>query len=367
MTSTILDSKEILFLSEVKGLGLHRIESVLKNGFSFDELIKLKPYEWGFISGISPDNLYRSFHENLQNKRLWELIHKTFEKSDKLIFYWDDQYPDQLRRVYSPPVYLSCKGNYSLLTQKQIAIVGTRNPTNYGKQAAELFSQHISKSDHIITSGLAKGIDAIAHNTALKNNVPTVAVLGSGIDRIYPSINRNLYFNILRENGLVISEHLYNAKPDAVNFPLRNRIIAGLVQSTIVIEAGLKSGAVITANISADLGKTVYAVPGNIFSSNSDGCNLLIQEGALILTQYDDFIVNSYEHKLSPEEKLDLGSLNEIEAQIINELRLGPRHVDQLSNHLKISASDLLISLLNLEMKSLISEVNSRIFELQIS
>lgn len=365
MKTLKLSPYDILFLSEIKGLGLNRIQSIIKNDLTISELSKFKAIDWSFIKGISADKLFFDFQSKLKDKELDRRISKTLSVSDSLIFYWDDDYPELLRRVYSPPAYLSCKGNHNLLDHEQVAIVGTRNPTSYGRKSCELFTSQLARKGKTISSGMAKGIDAIAHQTALNNSAKTIAVLGSGIETIYPAVNRNLYFSILREDGLIISEHLFDAKPDAVNFPMRNRIIAGIVESTIVIEAGIKSGAVITANIANELGKSVYAVPGSIFSAQSEGCNLLLQEGAYVLTQEEDYLVQSHEIKTRSNESLDLSDLSSPESKIIHALKDGPRHIDQLSNNLKLSASELLSSLLNLELKSLVQEVNAKVYEIQ--
>ena len=366
MNDLKLSPHEILFLSELKGIGLNRIQTIIKKGLCFSDLAKFKAIDWSFIKGVSSDQLHYEFTMKKNDKLLHRRIEKTLELSDKIIFYWDENYPELLRRVYSPPVYLSCRGNHKLIKKDQVAVVGTRNPTSYGIKSCALFTSYLAQKGKIVTSGMAKGIDAIAHQSALNNSTKTIAVLGSGIDVIYPSVNRKLYYSILREDGLILSEHLYDAKPDAVNFPMRNRIIAGIVESTIVIEAGIKSGAVITANIANELGKSVYAVPGSIFSSQSEGCNLLIQEGAYVLTQQDDYVVNTHEIKSRANVELDLKSLTNPESKIINALKDGPRHIDQLSNNLKLPTSELLSSLLNLELRALIQEINAKVYEIQL-
>lgn len=193
----------------------------------------------------------------------------------------DEKYPSALREISDPPKQLFCRGDISLLQSYMTAIIGTRKPTGYGVLVAKQIGAVIAK-DQVVVSGLAYGIDAIAHETALKHGGKTVAVLGSGVDdaSVYPRVHRGLANRIVKAGGLLISEYMPGSKPLKFHFPARNRIIAGLSQQVLVVEAGVDSGTLITANLALDYNREVWAVPGSINSEMSKGTNQLILEGA---------------------------------------------------------------------------------------
>ena len=199
-------------------------------------------------------------------------------------------YPVKLKNISSPPKELFCLGNLELLNCKSIAVIGSRNYSGYGERAAKEFSYNLAKEDVCIVSGMARGIDSFAHEAALDAKGKTVAVLGSGLDIIYPRENKILYENIIKNNGLIISEYPLGTKPSRQNFPARNRIISGLSDGVLVIEARKNSGTSITVDFALDQGKDVFVIPGNIYSKTSDGTNFLIKEGAIPVTSYKDII-----------------------------------------------------------------------------
>ena len=199
-------------------------------------------------------------------------------------------YPVKLKNISSPPKELFCLGNLELLNCKSIAVIGSRNYSGYGERAAKEFSYNLAKEDVCIVSGMARGIDSFAHEAALDAKGKTVAVLGSGLDVIYPRENKILYENIIKNNGLIISEYPLGTKPSRQNFPARNRIISGLSDGVLVIEARKNSGTNITVDFALDQGKDVFVIPGNIYSNTSDGTNFLIKEGAIPVTSYKDII-----------------------------------------------------------------------------
>ena len=208
----------------------------------------------------------------------------------KMITLNDYEYPDKLRNIYDKPIVLFAKGNLQLLKVKSIAIVGSRNCSNYGIQVAKKISYNLAKENICIISGLAKGIDKCAHIGALNAQGATIAVIGNGLDYIYPYENKDLYERILKNNGLIVTEYIIGTKPNKVNFPARNRIISGLSDGIVVVEASKKSGALITANIGLEQGKEIYAVPGNIDSPMSVGTNELIRDGANVVLNYNDVL-----------------------------------------------------------------------------
>ncbi len=202
----------------------------------------------------------------------------------------DNRYPNSLKQIDNPPNKLYCLGNIDLLNNVCIAIVGCRNMSKYGEKIAKIFSEGLSKEGATIVSGLAKGIDSVAHKYSFSNLGRTIAVLGCGIDVIYPKENENLYREIIKNDGLIISEYPLGTKPDKDNFPRRNRIISGLSCGVIVVEAKKKSGTMITVDYALNQGKDVFVIPGNIDSLNSTGTNELIKEGARMVTNYKEVL-----------------------------------------------------------------------------
>ena len=204
----------------------------------------------------------------------------------------EKSYPEQLKNIYNPPLRLYVLGNKEVLKKKSIAIVGTRNATEYGKKVALQFAQSLSENGINIISGLALGIDTYAHLGTLqqRSQGKTIAVLGSGIDNIYPRENIGLVKQIIKYGGCVISEYSLETKPKKMNFPQRNRIISGLAKGVLVIEAGEKSGALITADYALEQGRDVFAIPGNILSLTSNGTNSLIKQGAKLVTNYKEIL-----------------------------------------------------------------------------
>ena len=199
-------------------------------------------------------------------------------------------YPARLRNIPDPPKQLYCTGNTELLNVRSIGVVGARKNTVYGKNVALMIGKRLAESGLAVTSGLALGIDAYSHEGALEADGKVIGVLGSGIDRMTPQRNRGLMIRGLDKGGLVVSEYPPEAEGHRGSFPERNRIISGLSEALVVVEAGLDSGSLITAKHAAEQGRTVYAVPGNINSQTSIGCNLLIRDGAVPLIIIDDMI-----------------------------------------------------------------------------
>lgn len=201
-------------------------------------------------------------------------------------------YPKQLKQIYNPPLKLYILGNKELLKQTGVAIVGARNATEYGKKISEQISKQLSEVGINIISGLALGIDTYAHLGTLQENSigKTIAVLGSGLDKIYPKENIELARCIIKSGGCLVSEYPVGTSANKLNFPQRNRIISGLSKGVLVVEAGEKSGSLITADFALEQGREVFAIPGDINKENSKGTNELIKQGAKIVTSYIDII-----------------------------------------------------------------------------
>ena len=211
------------------------------------------------------------------------------------IYLSNEKYPKRLKEIYNPPKKIYVLGNVEILNDIGIAIVGARKATEYGKKVALKLSEDLSKRKIVIISGLAKGIDSYAHIGTLNvQNGRTIAVLGSGIKEIYPKENIELARQIVRNGGCLISEYSPDEKPNKINFPERNRIISALSKGVIVVEASEKSGALITADLALEQGREVFSVPGDIYSRTSVGTNKLIQQGAKLVTSFEDVLEEIY-------------------------------------------------------------------------
>ena len=209
----------------------------------------------------------------------------------KILNYNDEKYPENLKNVSTPPTKLYYMGKVDLLNKKRkIAIIGCREYSEYGKIVSEKFAYELAKLGFVIISGAARGIDSFSHKATLKTNVGTIAVVGNGLNYIYPPENKELEEKILENNGLIISEYDIGTRPSKYTFPARNRIISALSDGVLVIEARKNSGSQITVDFALDQGKNVYAVPGDITRINTEGTNELIKQGAKIVTCIDDIL-----------------------------------------------------------------------------
>ena len=208
----------------------------------------------------------------------------------KIIYQADKFYPKKLNEIYSRPAKIYLMGNEEILNKPSIAIIGCREASDYGKKMAFEFAYKLASKGIVIVSGLARGIDSCAHLGAVKAKGQTIAVLGSGLNNIYPKENLKLSQEIIRQNGAIISEYEPNAKPLKMHFPARNRIISGLSNGVLVVEAKEKSGTMITVDFALEQGRDVFALPGNITSMNSYGTNELIKQGAKLVTNVDEIL-----------------------------------------------------------------------------
>lgn len=275
-----------IWLSLIKNLGSKRKLKLLELYKTPEEIYKLTKEELMNINGIGEaiaNNIIISKNEKILNYH----IKYMNENNIKIININEREYPQALKEIYDPPISLYVKGNIEKLNNKNIGIVGCRECTTYGKKSAEYFSYNLSKQNINIVSGLAKGIDSYAHLGSL-NTGNTIAVLGNGLDMIYPKENLELANEIIKKGGTIISEYPCGTKPDKMKFPARNRIISGISSGIIVIEAKEKSGTLITVDFALEQGREVFVVPGNINSINSVGTNDLIKQGARLVTTYED-------------------------------------------------------------------------------
>ena len=268
----------------------------------------------------------------------------------------DEIYPECLKQIYNPPTKLYYKGNLELLkSERMVAVVGTRNATAYGKLTCEQLASKMAKANVTLVSGFARGIDSIAHNAIIKAGGKTIAVVGTGLDIVYPASNLKL-FRELEENHLILSEYEDGTRGFAANFPQRNRIIAGLTRATIVVESKESGGSLITANLALDSNRDIYAVPGDIFSDFSRGCNNLIRDcKAKLLTNFDD-ILNDYEWAMTDETE-EYKNFTEIQKMILRCLS-SEKNLDNILNESKLEESEVLAQLMLLEIMGAIKSIS---------
>ena len=266
----------------------------------------------------------------------------------------DDIYPECLKEISNPPLKLYYKGNLDLLKDERlIAVVGTRNPSSYGKLCCEYMVKKMSRANITIVSGFAKGIDSIAHKTSLLTDGKTIAVIASGLDIVYPASNLSLYREI-EEKGLILSEYEAGVKPFKSNFPQRNRIIAGLSRGTIVVESKDRGGSLITADLALEFNRDVYAVPGDVFSEYSKGCNNLIRDSRAKSLSNINELLKDYSWEI--EEKNDNNKYTQNQILILNSLS-SEKNLDNILIETKIEQTEILAELMTLEIMGVIKSI----------
>ncbi len=276
----------------------------------------------------------------------------------------DDDYPELLRNIFDPPLLLYCKGDKALLKSKCIAVVGSRHPTEYGIEVTRKLTAELCEVGYTIVSGFAQGIDSEAHLTAVRSGGRSIAVFGSGIDVIYPAGNKELY-DELSASHLIITEFPPGTKPFKTNFPRRNRIISGISTGVVVVEAGLNSGSLITASCAIEQGRDVFAVPGMITSSRSQGCHYLIKQGAKPIEGVEDIIEDFH---VTKKNALNINNLNlsDKEKLIVETLRSGRKHIDIIIESVKMPSSEATGILTNLELAGVVKQLPGKYFELRL-
>lgn len=328
---------EIFALSFFGKLSVEQIEHIISDSLSIDEILSAN-----FMEG------YEKFKAHYDEDFLNDQQRRAQEIGARIIDFWSEEYPELLRQSISPPAVLFCLGNTQLLKKNCVAVVGTRRATNYGKLVTKKIVPDLARSGLVIVSGMAFGIDSIAHQIAIESDGGTIAVLGTGVDVCYPASNRKLYEKII-EDGCIVSEYPLGTKAAKHNFPARNRIIAGLCRATIVTEAPVESGALITARIAAEMGRDVFAVPGDIDRQTSQGCNWLLKMGAIPLTDSSQ-ILEYYGISSSKQEKQD---------DFLQIFSQGPLLAEQIAEKLDLELSEVLSKLTEYELNGLIMKFPS--------
>ena len=291
----------------------------------------------------------------------------------RLLNWTEPEYPQTLLQIYDPPVLLYVRGDAQALTQPSIGVVGTRRPTLYGTQMAERLGRELAARGLVIVSGLARGIDAISHQGALAVNGRAIGVLGTGIDVCYPKENRKLYEKVL-ERGAILSEFPLGTHPAPENFPIRNRIVAGLPLGVVIVEGAQYSGSLITARLAMEFGREVFGVPGNVTQPVSFAPNLLIKQGAKLVTNGEDVIeelptpiratlVKAEQPEAQQRNLLLAASLNSSEKKIYELLSVDePKHIDDIVEASGLNSSEVLATLFDLEMKGIVRQLPGKQF-----
>ncbi|MDZ7374166.1 MAG: DNA-processing protein DprA [candidate division KSB1 bacterium] len=358
-----MDVEGLLTLLCVPGLGPRRILALVGKLGSPAAVLKASLAELCRVDGID-----RTLAERTKTEAnplfAQEQIRRAQQLGVQFVTYWDPEYPKALKQIPDPPPLLYCKGTLKSEKETFLAVVGTRTPTAYGRVMTEKLCRELAERGLTIVSGLARGVDTIAHRAALQAGGRTVAVLGSGLDVIYPGENTDLARKIAAQ-GALLTEFPLGAQPDAPNFPRRNRIIAGMCVGTLVVEAGDKSGALITARYALEQGREVFAVPGNVTSEKSRGTNRLIKEGAKLVESADDILdeIRPQLPSLLREARREPAPpLVGLEKRVFEALSQEPKHIDDLAAELGEEPGRVLAALLSLELKSLATQLTGKYF-----
>jgi DNA processing protein len=286
-----------------------------------------------------------------------KLCERILAQGIQVLTWQDERYPARLKEIEQPPPVLYIRGELLPEDDFAVAVVGTRKITPYGRQVTEELASFLASNGITIISGLARGVDALAHSSALRAGGRTLAVLGSGVDRVYPTENRALAAQMI-ERGAIMSDYPVGTAPEATNFPLRNRIISGLSLAVVVIEAGETSGALITAEFAAEQGREVFAVPGSVLAPQSKGTNKLIRDGAQPLLTPQDLLQALNLTRVSAQKSARrLLPADEVESQLLATLGSEPMHVDELRNQTGLPVEKVSAALVMMELKGMVRQV----------
>jgi DNA processing protein len=349
------DKKYWIGFNLIKGIGAVRMQALIQYFGDLEAAWKASPAELAEarLGKILIERVVQA-REGVDLEKVWEKIQN---QGIKILTWQDESYPQRLKEIDQPPPVLYIRGEYLPDDLFAVAIVGTRRVTPYGRQITEELSAFLAANGITVISGLARGVDAIAHQSTLKTGGRSIGVLGSGVDKIYPPEHRGLAEQMIK-HGAIISDYAPGTPPDASNFPPRNRIISGLSLAVVVIEAGETSGALITAEFAAEQGREIFAVPGSILAPQSKGTNKLIQNGALPLLSVNDLmqaldLTRVGEHKAARK----IIPADETEARLMNVLSSEPLHVDEIRNQSELPIEKVSAALALMELKGMVRQV----------
>lgn len=359
------ERRALVALSLVPGVGPGRIRSLLARFGTAEAVLHASANLLAQTDGVGPQTA-RAIRAFDGHAAVEEQLRRAEQTGATLVAAWDERFPPLLRQIYDPPAFLWMRGDLKPEDGRAVAIVGTRRCTEYGRQQARRFAADLVAQGFTIVSGLAYGIDAAAHEAALEAGGRTVAVLGSGADHIYPSRHARMAHQIIEGRGAVVSEYALGAKPDAPNFPRRNRIISGMTLGTLVVEAHETGGALITARLATEQNREVFAVPSPVHSRAGVGTGHLIQRGhAKLVLGAEDILEELGVEALSPgapQEAPPPPDLNAVEARLLDALEAEPVHLDALCQKTDLDPSDALVYLLSLEFKGLVRQMAGKQF-----
>lgn len=369
------DREALIIMNLIQGIGPVKIQQLLSRFQSASKILSTSPEKLSSLPGIGGKlaEAITSWEQTVEVEKELALVEKA---GVKLVTRIDPDYPSLLKEIYDAPAVLYVRGELPDKNTHMLGVVGSRRFSHYGRKMAELLASSASHADWCVVSGLAYGIDAVAHRATLDAGGKTVAVLGGGLGRIHPQDHVPLAKEIIEKGGAVISEFPMNYSPNKRSFPMRNRIISGLSQGVVIVEAGLKSGSLITANFALEQGRIVFAVPGQADHPQARGTNNLIRSGAVLSESFDD-IINEFEflpgmvessHSSTDkkESKTSLQNLSEDESVIIKMLEQERElSADQISGKAEIPAGKLLSLLMQLEMKNMIVQLPGKRYVLK--
>ncbi|MCK5129237.1 MAG: DNA-processing protein DprA [Clostridiales bacterium] len=358
MTYTEME-KSWIWLCSIAGVGVATFRKILNyyEGDTIRAIVKLR----SDVENIRIDiKTKKNIVERYEGSTPDQYIDIINEANIRVLTLMTDGYPDMLKQIYDPPMVLFCKGDISLLNHsKLLSVVGTRKPTRYGQAACTKVCKGLAKNNVCVVSGMARGIDTVAHKAVLESDAPTIAVLGCSVDIIYPLENKEVYNKIL-ETGLIISEYPPGTRPYPGNFPARNRIVSGLSHGVLVVEAAQKSGTLITIEYAQAQGRDVLAVPGNITSDKSTTPNKIIRDGGAVVLDYSDVLswfnwpdANNYTGKSVP--ALQQMTLQEV--AVIKVLDLGETQFDEILANVDFTSPQLTALLVTMEIKGIIDRL----------
>ncbi len=339
----------------IKGIGAVRMQALVQHFDGLEAAWKAAPADLA-AAGLGLKLIERivKARSQVDLDKIWTQIES---QGIKILTWQDETYPQRLKEIEQPPPVLYLRGEYLPEDLFAVAIVGTRRVTPYGRQITEELAAHLAGNGITVVSGLARGVDAIAHQTALKAGGRTIGVLGSGVDKIYPPEHRQLAER-MSASGAIVSDYAPGTPPDASNFPPRNRIISGLSLAVVVIEAGETSGALITAEFAAEQGREVFSVPGSILAPQSKGTNKLIQRGALPLLSINDLMQALDLRRMGEHQAArKVIPADETEARVMNVLGPQPLHVDEIRNQTELPIEKVSAALVLMELKGMVRQV----------
>lgn len=350
------DFKYWVWLSSLPGIGARRFYDLIERFETAENVFNSKESELKSYNLIGEETA-KLIVRNRNIEKIDKYLKKVKDNGINIYLSNQEEYPINLKNIYDPPPVLYSIGELREADNQAVAIVGSRKATEYGLKTAERLAEELVQSGLTVVSGMALGIDAAAHKGALKAKGRTIAVLGSGVTHVHPKSNLNIYNEIIKD-GAVVSEYPLGMTPLPGNFPARNRIISGLSLGTVIVEAGVKSGSLITADFALEQGREVFAVPGSINSPNSKGTNNLIKNGAKLVSEVSDILeeLNFYSDRLSfvpPQLELD-----EAEALIAACLTDKGRSMDEISIVTGMEVSAVLSKAALMELKGIICSVN---------